>query len=277
MPSINNILGSGVFALIWKRVFQRLNDAKIMQLITLKPIEVYNDTMSHTIDGAHMDIDIIAHAENAIQKPLKHAFNLFSLDSKQKKYNFLSYEINVDIDVKMDYLNIGKYLNHHFAEKQYWILNDQIGLYFNEFKLSKKYNQLQVDIPMKLEAKYKNLEYYGDAEVFARGNVVYNPYTKKVKITNISYVATSEKWILRIVNLVYYESIVKAMEDFLQFDIQDELDDGLKMLQEEVKEFDDELAFISGDAKTLDLNWIQLHPDGASARFSVKGIVRLLH
>lgn len=277
MAAIDRILGSGMLSEIWKLIFQRLSEGKIVQLVTLQPIEVYNGSMTHDIDGAHMDIDIVAHVENAIQKPLKHALDLFTLDFKQKKYQFLTYKINVDVDVKMDFLNIGTYLNHQFAQKQYWVYDDQIGLFFKEFKLSMKNNQLQVESPMLLEGKYKKLEYKGEAEVFARGNVVYNPYSKKIKITNISYVATSEKWLLRMVSLIYYNSIIEAMEDFLQFDIQDELNDGLKMLQDEVQEFDDELPLISGEAKTLNLDWIQLHDTGATARFNIKGNVKLLH
>lgn len=276
MAAIDRILDSGVIALIWKKVFQRLSDTKLKQLVTLKPIEVYRDTMSYELDGAHMDIDVVAHVENVIQKPLKKAIDIFSLDFKTSPYQFLTYKIKVDVDVKMDYKNMGRYLDHQFAQKQYWILDDRIGLTFNEFVLSMRGDQLEVEVPMHLEAKYKKLDYSGEAEVFARGNIRYNPFTKRVRISDISYVATSDKWVLRLVNLIYYKDIVEALEEFLQFDIQEELDDGLKMLKEEVEEYNQELTLVHGTANDLNLEWIKLHEKGAVAKLNVLGEVKLL-
>ncbi len=276
MAAVDKILDSGVIALIWKKIFQSMSDGKLYQLVTLKPIDVYQDVMSYELEGAHMDIDITAHLENVFQKPLKRAIDFISNDFRQGKYNFLTYKINVDVDVRMDYPNMSRYLNNQYAGQQYWILDDRIGLYFKEFRLSMKNNQLHVEIPIKLEAKYKKLDYNGEAELFARGNIRYNPFSKKIRITDISYVATSDKWILRMVNLIYYKDIVEALEGFLQFDIQDELDDGLKMLREEVEEYNEELSLISGEAADLNLEWIQLRPEGAVAKFNIHGNVKLL-
>lgn len=277
MPAFDKILHSNIIGLVWKKVIQKLRDGKLMQLMTLKPIQVYDEQMPYELDGAHMEVDIDAHLENLIQKPIQRAFDLLSMDFKSAEENkILSYSIAVDANVKMDYQNMGIYLKNQFANEEFRILEDKIGLTFYDFKLNKKNHQLEIIIPMHINARYGKLNYDGDAEIFARGNIVYEPTNNLVKIIDISYVATSEKFLLRMVNMYYYKDIVTALEEFLQFDIKNELDEGLVLLKKEVNEYNDEITFLSGEVSALRLNYIQLLQDGAHANFHVGGRIRLL-
>lgn len=277
MPAFDRILHSNIIGLVWKKVFQKLLDGKLLQLMTLKPIQVYNEQMPFELDGAHMDVDITAHLENLIQKPIQRAFDLLSMDFKSADSNkILSYSISVDANVKMDYENMAIYLKNQFANNEYRILDDRIGLTFHDFKLQKKNHQLEVIVPMHINARYKKFNYDGDAEVFARGNIVYEPNNTLVKIIDISYVATSDKFLLRLANLIYYKDIVEALEEFLQFDIKDELEEGMVKLKSEVDEYNEELTLLSGEVTALRLNYIQLLEEGAHANFHVDGRVKLL-
>lgn len=275
MPALDRILHSEIIGLAWKKILLRLRDGKLMQLMTLKPIQVFDEEMPYVLDGAQMKVDIDAHLENFIQKPIQRAFDILSMDFKSSGA-MLSYNISVDVNVRMDYQNMSIYLNNQFANKQYWILDDKIGLLFHEFKLNMKNKQLEVIVPMTIDARYKKLNYSGEAEVFARANIIYDPLNMRIKITDISYVATSEKWILRLVNLFYYKEIVAALEEFLQFDIQDELNEGLELLQKEVERYNDEFTLLSGKASALKLNKIDIHPEGAAANLHIDGRVKLL-
>lgn len=277
MPAFNRILHSDIIGLVWKKVFQRLRDGKLIQLMTLKPIQVYNDKMPYDLDGAHLDVDIDARLENLIQKPIQRAFDILSMDFKSAENNkIFSYSIAVDANVKMDYHNMAIYLKNQFAHHQYWILDDKVGLTFHDFILSKKNNQLEVIIPMHIHARYRRFNYQGEAEVFARGNIVYDPINTLIKIVDISYVATSDKLLLRMANMMYYKDIVNALEEFLQFDIKDELEDGLQLLKKEVEEYNQELTLLSGEVSNLRLNYIELLDEGAHAHFQLDGRVRLL-
>ena len=155
-------------------------------------------------------------------------------------------------------------------------MDDKIGLLFSDFKMSMKNNQLEVIVPMRIDAKYKKLHYDGHADVFARGNIVYDPVSMIIKITDISYVATSEKFILRMVNILYYQDIVQALEDFMQFEIRDEMNDGLVLLKKEVLKYDEEIKLVSGEVKTLKLNQLWLLPEGAKANLQIEGKIKLL-
>ncbi len=276
MPALNKILTSDIISEIWKSIILRIKDGKIVQLMTLKPIEVYDETMPYEIDGADLKVDVKAYLENLLQKPIQRAFDFLSLDFKNMDKSLFSYNINVKADVCMDYKNLGIYLKKQFADKQYWILDDRIGLLFQDFKLSLKNNQLEVIVPMRIDAKYKALHYDGHADVFARGNIVYDPVSTIIKITNISYVATSEKFILRMVNLMYYNDIIQALEDFMQFNIQPELDEGLERLRKEVKKYDEEIKFVSGKVDILKLNRLELLPEGGKGYLQLKGRIKLL-
>lgn len=277
MPAFDKILHSNIIGLVWKKVFQKLKDGKLIQLMTLKPIQVYDEQMPYELEGAHMVVDIDAHLENLIQKPFQRAFDILSMDFKSAEHNkILSYSIAVDAHVKMDYNNMAVYLRNQYANEEFRILEDRIGLTFHDFKLSKKNHQLEIIIPMHINARYGKFNYDGDAEIFARGNIVYEPTNHLIKIVDISYVATSEKFILRMVNMFYYKDIVTALEEFLQFDIKGELEEGLELLKKEVEEYNEELALLSGEVSNLKLNYVQLVDEGAHANFRVDGRVRLL-
>lgn len=276
MPAFDRILHSDIIGLVWKKILLRIRDGKLMQLMTLKPIQVYKDKMPYDLEGAHLDVDIDAHIENLIQKPIQRAFDILSMDFKSMDKNILSYGISVDVDVKMDYKNMGIYLSKQFADQQFWILDDHIGLTFHDFKLNMKNRQLEVIIPLRIDAQYKKLNYNGEAEIFARGNIVYDPVNTLIKVKDISYVATSDKWILRMANLLYYKEIVNALEEFLQFDIKDELFEGLDLLKKEVENYNRELTLLSGKVSALTLNHVNLSPEGGNANFHVEGRVKLL-
>lgn len=276
MPALDRILSSDLIIDIWKKIIVNIKDGKLVQLMTLKPIEVYDETLPYEIDGAKLNADITAHLENLIQKPIQRAFDFLSLDFKNMDKSLFSYNISVKADVCMDYENMSIYLSHQFSNKQYWIMDDKIGLLFSDFKMSMKNNQLEVIVPMRIDAKYKKLHYDGHADVFARGNIVYDPASMIIKITDISYVATSEKFILRMVNLMYYQDIVQALEDFMQFDIRDEMNDGLTLLRKEVLKYDEEISLVSGVVKELKLNQLWLLPEGAKANLQIEGRIKLL-
>lgn len=277
MPAFDRILHSDIIGLVWRKVLQKLRDGKLLQLMTLKPIQVYNEQMPFELDGAHMNVDISAHLENLIQKPIQRAFDLLSMDFKSAEDNkILSYSISVDANVKMDYENMAIYLKNQFANHEYRILDDKIGLTFYDFKLQKKNHQLEIIIPMHINARYRKLNYNGDAEIFARGNIVYEPTNTLVKIIDISYVATSDKFLLRMANMIYYKDIIEALEEFLQFDIKEELEEGMVKLKSEVDEYNHELTLLSGEVSALRLNYIQLLENGAHANFHVDGRIRLL-
>ena len=277
MPAFERILDSDLISQIWREVIHQIKAGRFTQLITLKPIEVYQGTIPYEIEGAKMDVDIQAHLENLIQRRLQKTIDFLALDFKSAGDGILTFNVGVDVQVKMNFQNMAVYLNGQYANEQYWILDNHIGLLFHEFRLSMKSNRLHCFIPMRINARYNRFKYQGHADVFARGDIDFNPITNMIKIKDISYAASSDKFILRLANMIYYRDIVEALEDFLQFNVSKELEDGFAMLQKEVERYNEEYALISGEAISLKLNRIDIHPNGGTARLHIDGLVKLLH
>jgi|GEM_PF-3676709 len=276
MPAFDRILHSDIIGQVWRRILLKFREGKLAQLMTLKPIQVYNEEMPYELDGAHLEVQIEAHLENIIQKPIQRAFDILSMDFKGIGEGILNYTVSVDVEVKMDYENMGIYLRNQYANQQHRILDDQIGLTFHDFILKNKGDLLEVTIPMKIDARYKILKYSGEIEILAKGRIEYDHTTYMISVVDISYTVITESWVFRIANVLYYRDIVNALEEFLQFNIRDELDSGLAMLQEKVEEYNDEFTFLSGKVKALDLNKIEMFPEEAVGTFHVDGRIRLL-
>ena len=62
----------------------------------------------------------------------------------------------------------------------------------------------------------------------------------------------------------------------MQFDIRDELNDGLVLLKKEVLKYDEEISLVSGEVNVLTLNQLWLLPDGAKANLGIEGRIKLM-
>jgi hypothetical protein len=276
MSAFDRLLNTEILGDAWKQILQRFRQGQLGQLMSMQPIEVYNATLPYELDGAHMNVEFKAYVENVLQKRFKNAVSLLSLDFSSLGSSVLNYNCNVTVKVNMDYANMGKYLRDQFGNRPFDLFDGQVRLTFYDFRAAFNGQLLEVEIPMRIDARYKALKFSDQPSIVAKGKIKYQPSSYLVSIVDISYTIHSGGWLLQGVNLIYYQQIVAALEDFMQFNIKDELTDGLNLAREKISEYDQEVAFVSGEIDTLELERIEMHPDRGVGVFLAEGKIKLM-
>lgn len=276
MAAFDRLLNTDILSDAWKQILRKFSEGRLAQLMTLKPIEVYNTTLSHELDGAHLNLDFKAYVENVLQKRLSNAFSLFTLDFNSIGQSVLNYNCHVSVKVRMDYENMGAYMREQFANQPFELFDGQVTLEFFDFKPSYDGRLLVVKIPMQVTAKYKFFNRTAQLEILAKGKVRYQASTHNISIVDISYTIQTADILVKGVNLAYYPKIIAALEDFMQFNIEGELKNGLELAKGKVQEFSKESSFVSGEIETLELERIVLGKEEGFGVFLAEGKIKLM-
>ena len=78
MAIFESILGHNVFYEFWKQVQEYLfSKSRIFQLVTFKPIEIYNEKIELEVDTAKIKLHIRSSIENLMQRGIDRTLDLF--------------------------------------------------------------------------------------------------------------------------------------------------------------------------------------------------------
>lgn len=276
MPAFDRLLSTDILGDAWKQILTRFSEGRLGQLMTLKPIEVYNAVLPYELDGAKLEVELKAYVENVLQKRFKNAVSILSLDFSGLGSDVLNYNCHVSVKVSMDYDNMGQYLTDQFANRPYELFDGRVELTLQRFRAWYDGRLLAVEIPLSVVARHKKFSYSGDATILAKGKIRFQPSTHVVSVIDISYTLSQSSRALRVVNLLYYQQIIAALEDFLQFSIRGELDEGLALAKAKIADYEKEVAFVSGEIDSLELERIELNADTGSGVFLAEGRIKLM-
>jgi hypothetical protein len=278
MSVFERLMDSNIMGDAWKKVIGSFRGGKLNQLVTLKPIEIYHETHEYEMDTANISVEINGFVENIIQRRLQNAFQLFNLEFLKvaNTNERLSYHCHVILKAKVDYENVGNYLNFNFANKKYLLFDDRMELTFLEFKPKVVNRKVYMEIPMVASWKTKFITLTAHLIVHATGIIKYEPSKFTVAVTEIDFTYSSKNILLPFVNMIYHNDIIEALEDFLQFDIKEDLEQAMSKAQGQLDKFSEETPLISGHLEHLEMERIDLKDQLAEAIFLAEGKIQLM-
>lgn len=275
MPALDRLLDSNILGDAWQQILSSFREGRIGQLISMKPIEVYDTTLPYDLDGAHIEVELKAYVENILQKRFQNAISILTFDFSSLGNDVMNYDCHVTVKVNMDYENMGVYLSHQFANRPFSLFDGKLELTILSFKLNYDDMLVSAEIPLRIKASHKKLKHTGFVTVLAKGKIRYQPSMYKVSVVDISYVAQTNNVIIKGANLIYYREIINALEDFLQFNIKDELLHGLEQAQRKIDVYNKETPLVQGEIETLELERIELQEEKATGIFLAEGKIKL--
>lgn len=275
MPAFDRLLNSNILGDAWQQILSGFREGRIGQLISMKPIEVYNTTLPYDLDGAHIEVELKAYVENILQKRFQNAISILTFDFSSLGHDVMNYDCHVSVKVNMDYENMGLYLNQQFANKPFSLFEGKLELTILSFKLNYTDKLVSAEIPLKIKATHKKLKHTGFVTVLAKGKIRYQPALYKISVVDISYVAQTRNVLIKGANLIYYRDVINALEDFLQFNIKDELHHGLQLAQGKIDVYNKETPLVQGEIETLELERIELQEEKATGIFLAEGKIKL--
>jgi hypothetical protein len=184
MNIFERVIQGSVFGDVWHQVQQYLfNEKRWIQLLSLKPIEIYTTKTDIELDGAKVDLDIKAFIENIVQKRISNARNYLSLGFLSWKSNRQTYNFKVIVKAKTDYKSIGNFFTHHFANKKYDIEENVYAISLKEFIVKNKGTKVQIEVPFTIFAKrwYLKKQYEGNAIFLC--SIIFNDPNYSIRTT----------------------------------------------------------------------------------------------
>jgi hypothetical protein len=272
MNIFERVIQGSVFGDVWHQVQQYLfNEKRWIQLLSLKPIEIYTTKTDIELDGAKVDLDIKAFIENIVQKRISNARNYLSLGFLSWKSNRQTYNFKVIVKAKTDYKSIGNFFTHHFANKKYDIEENIYAISLKEFIVKNKGTKVQIEIPFTIYAKrwYLKKQYEGKAIFLC--SIIFNDPNYSIRTRNLSYTIESKSMLIKWIDKLYHKQILDFLNNFLVYDFKEELYIAKLQAQEQLNDFQVERDWIHGNILNIDLERITIDHDALRAVFLANG------
>ena len=118
MTIFERVLGGNLFFDFWKQLQQYIfSEGRLIQLITLQPIEIYKTDTELEIDTAKVKLSIKSNVENLVQRRIDRALNLLTLNRAENDAKSFAYDFDVIIKAQMAYEEVSRFFNFHFAKQ----------------------------------------------------------------------------------------------------------------------------------------------------------------
>lgn len=276
MAMFEQLLNRNIFFDYWKQVQQYIfSSGRFMQLITLKPIEIYKIKTELELDTAKINLHIKSNVENIMQRRIERTINLLTanLSSEERKS---TYNFDIIIKAEAPYKEADKFFNHHFAKQTYTIEEDKYYLYIEQFIFNNKGTKAVVQVPFTVESKrwFLKRKMQGIAEL--RGSINFHHPMYVVKTRNLNYELQTKSWVLKILDYFYHEQLITFLDDFLQYNFEADLQLALKEAQTQIDSFQSNRNWINGKINSLQLERITIENEGVNAVFLAQGKLFLI-
>lgn len=278
MSLFESLLGGSIFVDFWKQVQQYIfSGGRLRQLITLKPIEIYDTDTELEIDTAKIQLSISSSVENLVQRRIERTINFLTLNLGENQKNLASYNFDIKIKAFMSYEEVDKFFNLHFANQTYPIEEGKYYIFIQQFNFSNEGDKAAVQVQFMVESKrwlWKK-KMYGSATL--KGYLMHYKDECVIKTRNLHYELNTDSFVLNAADQFYHQEIIDFLKDLIQYNFKEELSHAKNQAQSEIDSYQSQNSWINGNINDLALENITLHPDGARALFFAKGKLHLIN
>lgn len=274
MSIFERVLGGNIFFDFWTQVQQYIfSEGRFIQLITLQPIEIYKTETELEIDTAKVKLFIKSNIENLMQRRIERTINILTLNLSKVTS---TYDFDVVIKAQMDYEEVAKFFNHHFANQTYTIEEDKYYLFIEEFHCSNQGTKAVVGMTFSIESKRWFLKRKLAGKALFKGSINFHQPKYVVKTRNLNYTLETDSFILKILDNFYHNTLIVFLSDFLQYNFQQELLDAKIEAQNQINSFQSQTNWIKGNINELDLERVTIENEGVHAVFLAEGKLQLI-
>lgn len=277
MTIFERVLGGNIFYDFWTQVQHYLfSEKRLVQLLTLKPIEIYKTETELEIDEAKIKLYIKSTLENLVQRRIERTLNMLSLNVLKNQETSYAYNFDVIIKAQMKYEDVSKFFNFHFGNQRYEIEKDNYYLDIENFTFGNKSTKAVVELPFVLDAKWKFIKRKMAGKAIFTGSINFHQPKDVVKTRNLNYELETKSYILKFIDTFYHKQLVDFLHDFLQYNFKKELEQAKIEAQKQIDSFQQQSNWINGTLNELDLERITIENDGIHAVFLAEGKLHFL-
>lgn len=277
MTIFERVLGGTIFYDFWKQVQEYLfSEDRFIQLITLKPIEIYKTETDLEIDTAKVHLSIKSNVENLMQRRIERTINLLTLNRTENYKDGSAYNFDVVIKAFMTYEDVSRFFNHHFGNQTYTIDENKYYLTVEHFTFSSEGSRVVVHLPFTMNASLWKFKYAMKGTAVLKGFINYHQPKYVVKTRNLNYELETDSSALKWIDHYYHEKLVDFLTQFLQYNFREELFHAKTEAQVQINSLETQTSWISGNINELDLERMTIEPDGVHGVFLAEGKLYLM-
>jgi hypothetical protein len=277
MAILERVLGGNIFYDFWKQLqLYIFSEKRLMQLITLQPIEIYHTTTELEIDNAKVELEINSHLENLMQRRIDRTFDLLTLNFSGNQKGAFVYDFDIQIKAQMKYEEVSNYFNHQFTHEEYPIRDNRLFLALESFQFSRDSTKLVVEVPFVLKTKWWFFKWQWRGMAEFNGSVNFDFPKYDVRTRNLKYELLTKSFILKVIDRFYHKELITFLDGFLQYNFKEEMFHAKVEAQLEINSFQNQSNWASGNVNELELERVTLEPDGIHAVFVAKGKLQII-
>ncbi|MFN8261608.1 MAG: DUF4403 family protein [Chitinophagales bacterium] len=277
MTIFERVLGGNLFFDFWKQLQQYIfSEGRLIQLITLQPIEIYKTDTELEIDTAKVKLSIKSNVENLVQRRIDRALNLLTLNRAENDAKSFAYDFDVIIKAQMAYEEVSRFFNFHFANQIYPIEDNKYYLHIEKFVFSSEDSKAVVHMPFILESKRWFWKKRMNGTAVLRAYINFHQPKYVVKTRNLTYELETGSYVLKTIDNLYHKHLIEFLTGFLQYNFQEELFHAKTEAQQQINSFQSQTNWLNGVINDLDLERISLEKEGVSALFLAEGKLHLI-
>lgn len=293
MAIFESVLSDNIFYDFWKQVQQYLfSQNRIFQLISFKPIVIYDEKISLEFDTAKIDLHIKSTLENLMQRGIDRTLSLFINNRLTDKKNF-QYDFDVVIEAHVTFPNVSNFFNFHFSNQTFpldevpeenpkkpkksdKIEQNKYNITLGKFDFFNKGSQLAANLTFDVDANWKYLKQKANGEINASAFIEYQPENYLIKTRSLSYELDSKNVILNGIDKYYHEQIIEQLQELLQYTFEEELQKVKENAQQQIDSLQEQSSWISGTLNTFVVDKILIDSDGVRATLLANGFIDLI-
>lgn len=261
----------------WQQIQKSVvsDDGRLRQLFTLKPIDLYDTTVSLTVSEATVKMEIKSYLENLLTKDRAGSklwpFSLLSSEDS------LKYKFNVVVNGKMDYENVEIWVRNNFKDKLYSFRNGRYHLKLRDVKqIGERDKKLFFELDMVGSIRVWKFRIRLKSILAFNLTPVYDPQDQIIRVKDLTYKFQTPNLLLKLLDRHYHEEFNHFLEEVIEIPIKEDLFTAKIMAQEEMNKHQrSEKLIFNGFLSDLELERFKIEQRGVEAVFLARGNIQL--
>jgi hypothetical protein len=295
MAIFESVLENNIFLNFWKQFQQYFfSQNRIIQLVTFKPIEIYNEKVEIVVDTAKIQLHISSTLENLMKRGVDRTLSFFFTNRLTNKKSF-QYDFKVKIHAHVDYTQVSNFFNFHFSNQTFPLdevpeedvekakaLTNAENVVLNKYNITlgtfdffNKGSQLAANLSFDVDAKWKFIKQKANGTITATAFIEYLKDEFLIRTRNLNYTLDTKNVVLNGIDRYYHVQIVDQLYYLLQYTFEAELEKVKEEAQLQINSIQENKSWISGTLNTLQVDKILIDDDGVHAVLFADGFVDL--
>lgn len=253
-----------------------ISNKKLKQLLTLKPIEIFEHDLNLDFEGANVQVELKSYVENIIEKRLSNPFHIFDFTKWLSQKSLPTYKFQVFAIARMDFKNATYYLTKNFANVEYILEEGKYKFTINQIHLGYENKCLFVDLDITGVAKWWKLEKIIEGKLRITGNLRYIADKKMIITKDLDFSIIKSNFIVKQIDKKHHLVFKEMLVEFLRLNISEELFNARIAAQEELNNAqNDPSYFVNGVLNDMQVEKIYSNEKGIRATIVINGRLHL--